>query len=46
VDHHRYDTTSILAFIERRWGLAPLTDRDASAHDLTSAFDFTGSTNH
>ena len=44
VDHHRYDTTSILAFIERRWGLAPLTDRDANANDLTAAFDFTGHT--
>ena len=43
VDHHRYDTTSILAFIEHRWGLAPLTDRDAHANDLTAAFDFSGS---
>lgn len=42
VDHHRYDTTSILALIEHRWGLAPLTDRDAHANDLTAAFDFTG----
>ena len=46
VDHHRYDTTSILALIEHRWGLAPLTDRDASANDLTAAFDFTGNTQH
>jgi len=45
VDHHRYDTTSILAFIEHRWGLAPLTDRDANANDLTAAFDFTGGQN-
>ncbi len=42
VDHHRYDTTSILALIERRWRLAPLTDRDAAADDLSGAFDFTG----
>ncbi len=42
VDHHRYDTTSILALIEHRWRLAPLTDRDARADDLTGAFDFTG----
>ena len=41
VDHHRYDTTSILAFIERRWGLEPLTDRDRKANDLTEAFSFT-----
>jgi phospholipase C len=40
VDHTRYDTTSILAFIEHRWGLEPLTDRDVAANDLTAAFDF------
>src|SRR3989442_13152299 len=31
VEHHRYDTTSILALIEHRWGLAPLSTRDAAA---------------
>ena len=41
VDSTVYDTSSILAFIERRWGLAPLGARDASAADLTNAFDFT-----
>ena len=40
VDHHVYDTTSILALIEHRWGLAPLTGRDAAADDLRGAFDF------
>jgi acid phosphatase len=40
VDHTFYDTTSILAFIEHRWGLEPLAQRDASANDLTAAFDF------
>jgi len=40
VDHHRYDTTSILALIEHRWGLAPLTTRDAAADPLSGAFDF------
>ena len=39
VDHHRYDTTSILALIERRWGLEPLTARDAQADDLRNAFE-------
>jgi phospholipase C len=39
VDHHRYDTTSILALIERRWGLAPLTSRDAAADPLSGAFE-------
>jgi phospholipase C len=42
VDHHRYDTTSILALIERRWHLKPLSSRDAAAGDLTDAFDFRG----
>jgi phospholipase C len=41
VDHTSYDTTSILAFIEHRWKLAPLSSRDAGAADLTNAFDFT-----
>ncbi|MDB5216187.1 MAG: acid phosphatase [Myxococcaceae bacterium] len=41
VDHTVYDTTSILATIEHRFGLAPLTDRDKTAKDLTNAFDFT-----
>jgi len=40
VDHRRYDTTSILALIERRWHLEPLTSRDASADPLSGAFDF------
>ncbi|HUL48398.1 MAG TPA: acid phosphatase [Gemmatimonadales bacterium] len=38
VDHHRYDTTSILALIEARWGLAPLTSRDRAADPLSGAF--------
>jgi len=40
VDSTVYDTSSILAFIERRWGLTPLGARDAAAADLTNAFDF------
>ena len=38
VDHESYDTTSILATIERRYGLAPLSPRDAAANDLRHAF--------
>jgi phospholipase C len=38
VDHTQYDTTSILATIERRWHLRPLTGRDARANDLRLAF--------
>ena len=37
VDHTTYDTTSILRLIEARWGLTPLSDRDAHAADLTNA---------
>jgi len=39
VDHNRYDTTSILALIENRWGLAPLSERDAAADDMANAFE-------
>jgi len=39
VDHHRYDTTSILALIESRWRLAPLSDRDAAAENMANAFE-------
>jgi acid phosphatase len=41
VDHTAHDTTSILSTIEQRYGLAPLTDRDAAAAPLTSVFDAT-----
>ncbi|MGN6641264.1 MAG: alkaline phosphatase family protein [Mucilaginibacter sp.] len=40
VDHTQYETVSILAFIEKRWGLAPLTDRDKNANPLSNAFNF------
>ncbi|MEA2642336.1 MAG: hypothetical protein QOF51_3730 [Chloroflexota bacterium] len=40
VDHTVYDTTSILRFIEWRWGLDPLGSRDASANNLLNAFNF------
>ena len=33
------DTTSILATIERRFGLAPLSSRDSSVNDLSQVFD-------
>jgi phospholipase C len=38
VDHTPHDTTSILASIERRWGLEPLGSRDAAVTDLRTAF--------
>ena len=37
VDHTVYDTTSILATIERGLGLAPLSTRDARVNDLRAA---------
>jgi phospholipase C len=37
VDHTTYDTTSILATIERSYGLAPLSSRDATVNDLSHA---------
>lgn len=40
VDHHTYETVSILSFIEKRWGLEPLNDRDKKADPLGHAFDF------
>jgi phospholipase C len=38
VDHTSYDTTSVLSTIEQRYGLAPLSTRDAAAAPLTRAF--------
>ena len=38
VDHVPHDTTSILATIEDRFGLAPLSTRDAAVRDLSSVF--------
>jgi acid phosphatase len=39
VDNAEHDTTSILATIEHRYGLAPLGTRDAAVNDLSTAFD-------
>ncbi|HKC76538.1 MAG TPA: alkaline phosphatase family protein [Chloroflexota bacterium] len=41
VDHTTYDFASLLAFVEKRFGLPPLTSRDASAPDMAASFDFT-----
>jgi acid phosphatase len=38
VDHTQHDTTSIVATIEHRWSLQPLSSRDAAVNDLSSAF--------
>lgn len=40
VDHTQYETVGILSFIEKRWGLTPLADRDKNANPFTNAFNF------
>jgi phospholipase C len=42
VDHTQHDTTSVLATIERRFDLDPLSDRDAAVRDLSSVFHASG----
>ena len=41
VAHGVYDHTSILRLLEWRFGLAPMTMRDATANNLAGALDFT-----
>lgn len=45
VDHTNIDTTAILRFIEIRFGLQPLSARDAAQPDISFFFDFTGKPN-
>jgi phospholipase C len=40
VAHGVYDHTSILKLAEWRWGLEPLSERDAEAENLATALDF------
>ena len=40
VSHTPMDYTAVLKFVETRWGLAPLTKRDAAMPDMTEFFDF------
>ena len=40
VSHATYDHASVLALVERTFGLEPLTARDALADPLTDCFDF------
>lgn len=42
VAHDTYDHTSVLKAIEWRWGLAPLTERDAAARNIAEVLDFEG----
>ncbi|HLQ21130.1 MAG TPA: alkaline phosphatase family protein [Nitrososphaerales archaeon] len=43
IDHVAADHTSLLKLIETTFGLAPLSQRDAAADGLTSAFTFSSS---
>ena len=40
VDHTQYETLSILSFIEKRWDLQPLGERDEDANPFQNAFNF------
>lgn len=40
IDHHTYEFSSVLKFIEEIFGVKPLTRRDKQADPLTGAFDF------
>ena len=42
VDHTEHDTTSVLSTIEQRFGLQPLSSRDAASPSLASVFGATG----
>ncbi|WP_255607054.1 acid phosphatase [Pedobacter polysacchareus] len=40
VDHTQYETVSILSFIEQRWGIKPLAERDKNANPFRNALTF------
>ncbi|GAC1460819.1 MAG: hypothetical protein PVSMB1_11080 [Gemmatimonadaceae bacterium] len=40
VEHNQVEFSSVLKTIEERFGLSPLTSRDANASDLLDAFNF------
>jgi phospholipase C len=40
ISHTVYEHSSILKFVETRYGLAPLTSRDAAASNMLDSFDF------
>ena len=41
----QYEASSVLKFIEERFGLPPLTNRDANANDTTDSFNFSQTPN-
>jgi phospholipase C len=40
ISHTQYEFSSVVKFIEKRFGLQPLTNRDAQANDTEGTFDF------
>jgi phospholipase C len=40
ISHTQYEFSSVLKFIEERFGLPALSERDAAANDMTDSFDF------
>ncbi len=40
ISHRLYEFSSILKFVETRFGLEPLTDRDTQAKDMLDSFNF------
>ena len=40
ISHKQYEFSSVLKFIEGRFNLTPLTERDANANDTTDSFNF------
>ncbi|HVI08017.1 MAG TPA: alkaline phosphatase family protein [Candidatus Binatia bacterium] len=40
ISHTQYQFESVLKFVEERYGIPPLTSRDASANDMTDSFNF------
>jgi phospholipase C len=40
ISHTIYEFSSFLTFVERRYGLPSLTDRDFKANDMLDSFDF------
>jgi len=40
ISHTTYEFSSLLKFVETRWNLPALTDRDNFANDLFDSFDF------
>ncbi|HEV3275224.1 MAG TPA: alkaline phosphatase family protein [Terriglobia bacterium] len=41
ISHTQYEFSSFLKFVEERYSLPPLTERDANANDMLDSFDFT-----